>query len=164
MADDLQRQYEKAVEDEDWAAVANIANAMTANANTLLVNTRREFPGASKPYDGFLKVLLDKSQKEIAKLKKTGQKTTQTLLATLKKTAGSNKTLQAQLKTLLRNQSTPKTAPPPPAITGAEAQSAAEQARLDATRRNGYRRTLISGDGTGGGYVSPATGRASLLG
>ena len=52
--------------------------------------------------------------------------------------------------------------PPPPTTSNAEVQRSADQARLDAMRRRGFRATRMAGDT--GGYTSSATGRSTLGG
>lgn len=55
-----------------------------------------------------------------------------------------------------------KPPPPPPTMSNAEVQRSADQIRLDAMRRRGFRSTQLAGDT--GGYASSATGKTSLLG
>jgi hypothetical protein len=59
----------------------------------------------------------------------------------------------------------PKPPPPPPPPPEAQlmgANDAADQQRTAASKRDGYRRTILAGET--GGYVNPATGSGSLLG
>ena len=56
----------------------------------------------------------------------------------------------------------PPPPPPPPEAQNMSASDAAQQQRVAASKRDGYRRSILAGET--GGYVNPATGSGSLLG
>jgi hypothetical protein len=56
----------------------------------------------------------------------------------------------------------PPPPPPPPEAQNMSASDAAQQQRVAAGKRDGYRKSILAGET--GGYVNPATGSGSLLG
>jgi hypothetical protein len=56
----------------------------------------------------------------------------------------------------------PPPPPPPPEVQNMSANDAAQQQRTAASKREGYRKSILAGET--GGYVNPATGSGSLLG
>jgi hypothetical protein len=56
----------------------------------------------------------------------------------------------------------PPPPPPPPEAQNMSASDAAQQQRVAAGKREGYRKSILAGET--GGYVNPATGSGSLLG
>jgi len=56
----------------------------------------------------------------------------------------------------------PPPPPPPPEAQTMSAADAANQQRTAASKRDGFRKTILAGET--GGYVNPATGTGSLLG
>lgn len=57
----------------------------------------------------------------------------------------------------------PPPPPPPPEVQNMSASDAAEQQRMAASKRDGYRKTILAGE-TGGYAGNPVTGNNSLLG